>query len=117
MAVLFDNDALEYKYKDMTLFTLGEKIINPILAAKMVLRQYQDNYALVPPRNTSLQVMWFYQRHRRFAHRTFVIINHPTPPELRTIHTWNISHLEDALDTAQGCYIQTKDSLNLALTG
>jgi len=54
---------------------------------------------------------------RRFAHRTFVIINHPTPPELRTIHTWNISYLEDVLDTAQGCYIQTKDSLDLALTG
>jgi len=40
MAVLFDNDALEYKYKDMTVLTLGEKIINPISAAKMTLRQY-----------------------------------------------------------------------------
>jgi len=81
----------------------------------MALRQYRDNRAMVPPRNTSLQVMWFYQRHRRFAYRTFVIINHPH--ELKTMHTWNISHLGDALDTAQGCYIQTKDSLNMAITG
>jgi len=117
MAVLFTDEELEQKYFGQRELSMSHRVLNPVTAIQEALKQYRNNHALEPPRNTSFRVIWFIQKNKLFPFRTFVIFNYPSPPELRTDHLWNVGFLEDSLDTAQGNHLELQDSLNLALLG
>jgi len=115
MAARFSYEDLERKYNGMTVVGISQRILNPIAAVKEALATYQFNQMQEPPTNTSFRIIWFPQRNRIIPSRTFVIFNRSAPPEFKDAHIWNCSFLEDMFDGAQGNYLETKDSLNIAM--
>jgi len=114
MTVHFPDEDLEQKYSETTVWTTG-RIFNPISAVQKALAIYPLNRLQKPPRNTSFRIIWFPQESGIILSRTFVIFKRPAPPELKYIHRWNCSILEDVFDGAQGNYLETKDSLNIVM--
>jgi len=96
MAVSFTDEELEQKYFGQTVLFTSHRVLNPVTAIQEALKQYRNNHALEPPRNTFFRVIWFIQRNKIFPFRTFVIFNYPSPPELQTDHLWNMGVLEDS---------------------
>jgi len=115
MAAHFSDEELEQKYSGATVLGLCHRILNPILAVKKALLIYRFNQMQEPPINTSFRIIWFPQSNRITPPRTFVIFNHSVPPEFKNAHICNCSFLEEFLDGAQGNYLETKDSLNIAI--
>jgi len=115
MATHFSDEELEQKYSGMTVSATSHRILNLIAAVKEALATYRLNYMQEPPRNTSFRIIWFPQRNRITPSRTFVVFNRSAPPEFKYAHHWNCSFLEDMFDGAQGNYLETKDSLNIAM--
>jgi len=115
MAARFSDEELERKYNGMTVLRISHRILNPIAAVREALATYRFNQMQEPPRNTSFRIIWFPQRSRMIPSRTFVIFNQSAPREFKDAHMWNCSFFEDMFDSAQGNYLETKDSLNIAI--
>jgi len=115
MAAHFSDEELEPKYSGTTALGLDHRILNLIVAVKKALLIYRFNQMQEPPRNISFQIIWFPQRNRITPPRTFVIFNQSVPPEFKDTHICNCRFLGDFLDGAQGNYLETKDSLNIAI--
>jgi len=109
------SDELEQNYSGTTVLGLGHRFLNPIVAVKEALLISQLNQMQEPPRNTSFRIIWFTQRNTITQPQTFVIFNQSVPPEFKDAHICNCSFLEDFLDGPQGNYLETKDSLNIAM--
>jgi len=105
---------LEQKYSKTTVWTT-RLILNSIAAVQKVLAIYPLKHSQEPPRNTSFQVIWFLQKSGILSYRTFVIFKRSAPPALKYTHLWNCSILEDMIDGTQSNYLETKDSLNIAM--
>jgi len=113
MAAHFPEEDLERKYSETMVWTTS-RILDPIMAVQEALAVYQINRIQEPPRNTSFRIIWFPQKSGITISRTFVIFKRSAPPELKYTHLWNCSILEDVLDDAQGNYLETENSLNIA---
>jgi len=114
MAAYLPDEDLEQKYSGTTVLTTGW-ILNPIAAVQEALAIYQLNRIQEPPRNTSFRIIWIPQKSRIIPSLTFVAFKRSASPELKYTHLWNCSILEDVLDSVQGNYFETKDSLNIAM--
>jgi len=114
MAAHLSDEDLEQKHSETMVWTTG-RIVNPIAAVQNALAIYPLNYLQEPPRNTSFRILWFPQKSGIIPSRTFVIFKRPAQPELKYIHRWNCSILEDVFDGAQGNCLETKDSLNILM--
>jgi len=101
MAVLFTDEELEQRYFGQTVLSISHRVLNPVTAIPEALKQYRNNHALEPPRNTSFRVIWFIQRNKLFLFRTFVVFNYPSPPELQRDQLRNMGFLGDSLDIAR----------------
>jgi len=99
----------------MTVLGISHRILNPTGAVKEVLATYRFNQMQEPSRNTSFRIIWFPQRNRIMLSRNFVIFTHPAPPEFKNARIWNWSFLEDMFEDAQGNYLETKNSFNIAM--
>jgi len=93
----------------------NSRILNPIVAVQEALAIYQLNHIQEPPRHTSLRIIWFPQKSRITPSQTFVVFKRPAPSELKYTHPWNCSLLEEVFDGAQDNYLETEDSLNIAM--
>ena len=91
------------------------RILNPIMAVLEALAIYQLNHIQEPSRDTPFRVIWFLQKIGITPLRTFAILNRPAPFELKYVHLWNCSILEDMIDGTQSNYLETKNSLNIAM--
>jgi len=104
MAAHFPDEDLEQKYSEATVWTTG-RILNPVTAVQDALAIYPLNSLQEPPRNTLFRILWFPQKSGIIPSRTFVIFKRPAPPELKYLHRWNCSILEDVLNGAQSNYL------------
>jgi len=114
MAAQLPAKVWEQKYSETTAWTTS-LILNPIAAVQKALAIYPLKHLQEPPRNTSFQIIWFLQKSGIISYRTFVIFKRSAPPELKYTHLWNCSILEDMTDGTQSNYLETKDSLNIAM--
>jgi len=114
MAAQFPAEDLVRKYSGTTVLTTS-RILNPISAVQEALDIYQLNNIQEPPRNTSFRMIWFLQKSKIITFRTFVIFKRSVPPELKNVHLWNCSILEDMIGGTQSDYLETKNSLKIAM--
>jgi len=113
MAAQLPAKDLELKYSETTVWTTSV-ILNPIAAVQKALAIYLLKHLQEPPRNT-FQIIWFLQKSGIISYRTFVIFKRSARLELKYTHLWNCSILEDMIDGTQSNYLETKDSLNIAM--
>jgi len=85
MAVLFTDKELEQKYLGQTVLSISHRVLNPVTVIQEALKQYRNNHAFEPPRNTSFRVVWFIQRNKLCPFRTFLIFNYPSPRNCKQI--------------------------------
>jgi len=114
MAVHFPEEAIEQKYGGTTILAT-DRILNPVSAILEALDIYRFNHMQEPTRNASFRIIWFLQKNGRISSQTFVVLQRLVPSELKYTYLWNCRLLEDVFGSAQGNYLETKDSLNIVM--
>jgi len=97
MAAYFSDKELLQKFSE-TMVLATSPILNPIMAVQEALAIYQLNHIQEPPRDIPFRDIWFLQKIKMTPFRTFVILKRSAQSELKYVHLWNCSILEDMID-------------------
>jgi len=66
MAALFSDEELKQKYRVTTVLATSHRVLNPIATIQEAMNIYRQEQAIVPPRNTTFRIIWFYPKENDF---------------------------------------------------